>query len=226
MHEPSAFSRPTHASPTDAAPASTATLMGQVLFLVAVAIAFAAAGTFIGRGLSPGASLGCFFGGFGMLLVSSFGGNRYPIFRVGGFAIGWLSALALLIGLGMGPAVAYVATVEPSALTQAAGGTALTVLGMGALGFALSKDLAPWMRPLSIAILGLVVVSIVMTLFFGGGNPIISLAIYGVSALLIMVDFNFLRKHGTEDHAVILATGIFVSIVNIFLSLMNLFSGR
>jgi FtsH-binding integral membrane protein len=226
LHEPSAFSRPTHASPTDAAPASTATLMGQVLFLVAVAIAFAAAGTFIGRELTRGASLGCFFAGFGMLLVSSFGGNRFPIFRVGGFAIGWLYAIALLIGLGMGPAVAYVATVEPSALTQAAGGTALTVLGMGALGFALSKDLAPWMRPLSIAILGLVVVSIVMTLFFGGGNPIISLAIYGVSALLIMVDFNFLRKHGTEDHAVILATGIFVSIVNIFLSLMNLFSGR
>ena len=97
---------------------------------------------------------------------------------------------------------------------------------MGALGFALSKDLAPWMRPLSFAIFGLVVVSIVMTLFFGGGNPLISLAIYGVSALLIMVDFNFLRKHGTEDHAVMLATGIFVSIVNIFLSLMNLFSGR
>lgn len=223
MHEPSAFSRPTHASPTDAAPASVTTLMGQVLFLVAIAIAFAAAGTFIGRDLSPGASLGCFFAGFGMLLVSSFGGSR---FRIGTFAIGWLYALALLIGLGMGPAVAYVATVDPSALTQAAGGTALTVLGMGALGFALSKDLAPWMRPLSIAILGLVVVSIVMTLFFGGGNPIISLAIYGVSALLIMVDFNFLRKHGTEDHAVLLATGIFVSIVNIFLSLMNLFSGR
>ncbi|MBA2429748.1 MAG: hypothetical protein H0V55_08505, partial [Thermoleophilaceae bacterium] len=102
MHEPSAFSRPTHASPTDAAPASTATLMGQVLFLVAVAIAFAAAGTFIGRELTPGASLGCFFAGFGMLLVSSFGGNRFPIFRVGGFAIGWLYAIALLIGLGMG----------------------------------------------------------------------------------------------------------------------------
>jgi FtsH-binding integral membrane protein len=158
-----------------------------------------------------------------MLLVSSFAGER---FRVGTSAIGWLYALALLIGLGMGPAVAYVATVEPSALTQAAAGTALTVLGMGALGFALSKDLAPWMRPLSLAIFALVVVSIVMTLFFGGGNPLLSLAIYGISALLIMVDFNFLRKHGTEDHAVMLATGIFVSIVSIFLSLLNLFSGR
>ena len=34
-----------------------------------------------------------------------------------------------------------------------------------------------------------------------------------------------LRRRGTEDDAIWLATGIFVSIVNIFLSLLNLFSG-
>ena len=43
-----------------------------------------------------------------------------------------------------------------------------------------------------------------------------------VSALLILVDFNYLRKHGTKDDAVWLATGIFVSIINIFLSLLNI----
>ena len=52
----------------------------------------------------------------------------------------------------------------------------------------------------------------------------ISLAIYGLSAALIVVDFNFLRKHGTENDAIWLATGIFVSIVNIFISLLNIFS--
>jgi modulator of FtsH protease len=46
----------------------------------------------------------------------------------------------------------------------------------------------------------------------------------GVSALLIAVDFNYLRQHGTEADVIWLATGIFVSIVNIFLSLLNLFS--
>ena len=39
-----------------------------------------------------------------------------------------------------------------------------------------------------------------------------------------MVDFNYLRKHGTEKDTVWLATGIFVSIINIFLALLNLFS--
>ena len=51
-----------------------------------------------------------------------------------------------------------------------------------------------------------------------------SILIYGLSAALIVVDFNYLRKHGTADDAVWLATGIFVSIINIFLSLLNLFS--
>ena len=196
-------------------------LMGQVMFLVAIAIGFMALGTVVGRDLSQGTALGCSLAGFGMLLVSSFGGVR---FRVGSFAIGWLFALALLIGLGLGPAISYVQDTDPSALTQAVGGTALTVVGMGALGFALSKDLARWMRPLSFLVFGAVIVSLALILVGGGGNPIVSLVIYGLSALLIMVDFNFLRKHGTEDHVVMLATGIFVSIVNIFVSLLNLFS--
>ncbi len=45
--------------------------------------------------------------------------------------------------------------------------------------------------------------------------------IYGLSAALILVNFNFLRKRAGEDDVVWLATGIFVSIVNIFISLFN-----
>jgi modulator of FtsH protease len=202
---------------------STSQLMGQVLFLVAVALGFCALGTLIGRDLSLGAARACSFAGFGMLLVSSFAGER---FRVGAFAMGWLFATALLIGLGLGPVIEYFATVEPKALTQAFAGTAATVLGAGALGFALSKDLAPWMRPLSLVVFALCCGTILWSLFGGTLSPLVSLAIYGLSALLIVVDFNFLRKHGTENDAIWLATGIFVSIVNIFISLLNIFSSR
>ncbi len=208
-----------------AAPAvSTAKLMGQVLFLVAVAIGFLALGTWIGRDLDFGTARVCSFAGLGMLLIASFAPGR--LFRVGTFAILWLYTLAFMIGLGLGPAIAYVSEVDQAALTQAAGGTALTVVGMAALGFALSKDLAPWMRPLSIVVLVAVAISIVALLAGGAGSmsPVLSLVIYAASALLIAVDFNFLRKHGTEDHVVMLATGIFVSIVNIFISLLNLLS--
>jgi FtsH-binding integral membrane protein len=201
---------------------SSTRLLGQVMFLVGVAIGFLALGTWIGRDLSIGTARLCSYGGFAMLLIQAFGGRR---FRTGTFATGWLFALAVLIGLGLGPVIAYMSQVDDGALTQAAGGTALTVVGMGALGFALSKDLAPWMRPLSFVVLGAVVVSIAALLFGGVGSlsPFISLIIYGASALLIAVDFNYLRKHGTEDDTVLLATGIFVSIVNIFISLLNLF---
>src|SRR5688500_19444795 len=78
---------------------STAQLLGQVLFLVAVAIGFCAVGTLLGRDLSLGTARACSFAGFGMLLVSSFAGAR---FRVGPFAMGWLFATALLVGLGLG----------------------------------------------------------------------------------------------------------------------------
>jgi modulator of FtsH protease len=202
---------------------STAQLLGQVMFLVAVALGFCALGTLIGRDLSLGAARACTFAGFGMLLVSSFAGER---FRVGGFAMAWLFATALLIGLGLGPVIEYFATVEPKALTQAFAGTAATVLAAGSLGFVLSKDLAPWMRPLSLIVFALAAGTILWTLFGGTISPLVSLAIYGLSALLIVVDFNYLRKHGTERDSIWLATGIFVSIVNIFISLLNIFSAR
>ena len=202
---------------------STAQLLGQVMFLVAVALVFAAFGTWIGRDLSIGTARALSFAGFGMLLVSSFAGER---FRVGTFAMGWLFGTALVIGLGLGPVIAYFAEVETSALTQAFAGTAATVAGAGALGFFLSKDLAPWMRPLSLIVFTACVATIVITLVAGSISPFLSGGIYLLSAALIVVDFNFLRKHGTEADAIWLATGIFVSVVNIFVSLLNIFSGR
>jgi FtsH-binding integral membrane protein len=202
---------------------STSQLLGQVLFLVAIALGFCALGTLIGRDLSLGTARLCSYAGFGMLIVSSFAGAR---FRVGTFAMGWLFATALLIGLGLGPVIAYFATVDDGALTQAFAGTAATVLAAGSLGLVLSKDLARWMRPLAMIVFALAIGTIVWSLFGGTISPVVSLAIYLVSAALIVVDFNYLRKHGTEADTVWLATGIFVSIVNIFLSLLNIFSSR
>ena len=200
---------------------STTKLLGQVMFLVAIALGFAALGTWIGRDLEIGTARLLSFAGFGMLMVSSFAGER---FRVGPFAMAWLFATALVIGLGLGPVIAYFATVETSALTQAFAGTAATVAGAGSLGFFLSKDLAPWLRPLSLIVFVACIGTILVSLVAGSVSPLLSGGIYLLSAALIVVDFNVLRKHGTEADAIWLATGIFVSIINIFLSLLNIFS--
>ena len=202
---------------------STATLLGQVSFLVAVALGFTTLGAYLGQDLSRGAGLACSIGAIAMLFAQSLGGRR---FRVGGFAMGWLYAIAFLLGLGLGPVMKYYVSVDPDAVVQAAGATALVLVGMGALGLFLGKDLAGWMRPLSLVVFGLVGVSFVLLLVGSGGNPFISLAIGGISALLLVVDFNYLRKHGTEDDVIWLSTGIFVSILNIFLSALQIFSGR
>lgn len=198
---------------------STATLLGQVMFLVSIAIGFTVAGSYIGRDLAGGTAFMLFLVAFGMLIAQSF----VERLRVGTFAVGWLYAIALLIGIGIGPALNYFIQSDPAAVTQAAGATALITLGMGAGGFALSRDLKAWMRPLSFVILGAVAVSFAMLLFSSGGNPILSAIIAIVASLLIAVNFNYLRKHGSADDAVWIATGIFVSIVNIFLSMLNLF---
>jgi modulator of FtsH protease len=200
---------------------STAGLLGQVLFLVAVAIGFLAVGSVIGRDLSQGAALAFTLGGFGMLLVASFGGER---FRIGSFAMGWLFATALVIGLGLGPALEHYLSADATAFTQAAAGTALTVVLCGCAGLIIARDLARWMRPVALIVFVAALASWVVVIVNSELSPILSLVIYGFSALLLVIDFNYLRRHGTESDVIWLATGIFVSIVNIFLSLLNLFS--
>ena len=80
------------------------------------------------------------------------------------------------------------------------------------------------MRPLSLIVFAACVGTIVISLAAGSVSPVLSAGIYLLSAALIVVDFNVLRKHGTEADAIWLATGIFVSVINIFISLLNIFS--
>jgi modulator of FtsH protease len=203
-----------------AAARSVPQILGQVMFLVAVAIGFMVAGTLLGRELSESTARICSFVGLGMLVCTWF----INALRYGPLGIGWLCALSLMIGLGIGPVIGYLAETDPGAITTAAGITGLTVLGMASIGFAIDKDTVGFMKPLSFIVLGAVVVSLGGLIFGGLGalSPVISVIILVASALLILVDFNYIRKHATENDVVWLATGIFVSIVNIFLSLLNL----
>src|ERR1700704_2488253 len=140
--------------------ASSTFILGQVMFLVAIALAFAAAGTYIGRNLSFGTAEICWFGTLGMLIAQMF----VPVLREGPVGMVWMFALALLLGLGMGPMIAHYATYDSTALYQAAGGTALTVGIMGSYGFATSRDLIRWMRPLFFPLLGVFAIRLILIL--------------------------------------------------------------
>ena len=200
-----------------AAERSVATIMGQVLTLVAAAIGLCALGTYLGRDLSFETARIFSFAGLGMLIVQCFV-TRAALRRARHLLARRRRRADRLRPrpghrlLRRDPARAR--SPAPPSLTAA------TVAGMGALGFAWSKDTVGWMRPLSFIVLGCVVISIGAMLFGGLGalSPVLSLVILVASALLILVDFNYVRKHATEDDVVWLATGIFVSILNIFLS--------
>jgi modulator of FtsH protease len=199
---------------------STATLLGRVMSLVALAIGVGTVGAAAGRDLGPGAALILTFVAVGMLLVQAFAGKR---FRVGPFAVAWLVLVAFVLGLGLGPTISYYAHADPMAVVEAAGVTALVVVCVATIGFATGRDLVGWLRVLSWIVLAIVVAGTVLLLVSGAGSPVLSLGIAVVSALLILADFNYLRHHGTDEDAVVLATGIFVSIVNLFVSLIDLF---
>jgi modulator of FtsH protease len=202
--------------------ASSTFLLGQVMFLVAIALGFCAAGTYIGRDLSHGTAVVCEIAVFGMLIVQMF----VPVLRQGPVGMTWMFTLALLLGLGLGPVLAQYATVDPDAIYQAAGGTALTVGVMGSYGFATSRDLIRWMRPLFFALLGVFALSIVLILIGSGEHFLLNLAIYVIVSAYLAIYFQIIRRQATERDVVWIATGVFINIINIFLTLLRIFGNR
>jgi modulator of FtsH protease len=93
-------------------------------------------------------------------------------------------------------------------------------------GLSTERDQTRWQRPLSLVMLGVFIAGLLLLLFGAAGSPLFSLAVIAVSAALLVIDFNIVRNQATEDDAIWLATGIFVSIVNLFLSFLNLFGRR
>ena len=157
-----------------------------------------------------------------MLIVQMF----VPRLREGPTGMTWMFALALLLGLGLGPVINEYATVDQSAIYQAAGGTALTVGVMGSYGFATSRDLIRWMRPLFFALLGVFVLAIVLILIGSGESFLLNLAIYVIVSAYLAIYFQIIRRRATERDVIWIATGVFINVINIFLTLLRIFGGR
>ena len=195
-------------------------VFGQVMGLVAVTVAFFTAGAYLGRHLTEGGSLACFFIGFFALIGLNFAARRSEA-----LAITLLFAGGLLLGFGLGGGLDAYAKAEPGAVWQAASATALFVGGLGAAGYAIRRDLSRYYRYFFFALLALIVFGLI-TIFVSipGGN-----VIYAVLGLLIfggytVLDFNRLRRAGTVE-TVPLAAGIFLDVINIFLFFLRLFGG-
>lgn len=203
----------------EASATSASLVFGQVMFLVGVAVAFFAAGAYIGRDLAYNTGLVFEIVAIVMLFAQAF----VPPLRLGAVGVGWLCGLALLLGIGLGPILNYYASTDPTVVYQAGAGTALTVLGMATFGMATSRDLVRWARPLFFAFFAVILVSWILVLVSSTSSIVLSIAIYFFASAFLAIDFQYLRRQAGPDDVVWLATGIFINIINIFLVLLRIF---
>ncbi len=204
----------------DLGQARTQTLFGRVMGLVAVTVAFATLGVYAAREMGGGGwfiawliALGCLVG----LNVANAKGNR-------GLALVLLFAFGLLLGASVSTTINYYSAVDPTAVRQAFGATALFVGGLGAGGYAIRRDLSFLYRFLFWMLLALIVAGIVLIFVhieaLYVAYAVVGLVIFGGYTI---VDFNRLRRAGNEE-AIPLAAGIFLDVFNIFLLFLRLFA--
>lgn len=203
------------------APARAQTLFGRVMGLVAVTVGFATLGAYLGRNLGGAdwfiawlLAIGCLIG----LNVANARGHEGP-------ALALLFAFGLLIGASIATTVNYYAATDPTAVRQALAATTLFVGGLGAGGYATRRDLsflyrtAFWLLVLLI-IGGIVLIFVHIPALY----TVYALAGLGIFGLYTVIDFNRLRRAGTNE-AIPLAAGIFLDVLNIFLLFLRLFGG-
>jgi FtsH-binding integral membrane protein len=189
---------------------------------VAVAVAFAALGAYLGRDLSGVTGLVLFIPAIACMVGLHFATARGRE----QLAVGLLFGMGLLLGLAVAPVIAVYADANPSALSQAAGATAAFVAALGAYGYATRRDLSSWGRTLLWALLALIVFGIVaIFVSIPNENVIWGIAGLGIFGAFTIYDFNQLRRASDGDAALI-AAGIFLDIFNIFLFWLNLFGGE
>jgi len=208
------------AYPERPAAVSTPALFARVMALVALTIGFATLGVWLGRGLGgPGwfiawlLSLGCLIG----LHVASARGRT-------GLAVVLLFAFGLLLGGSVATTINYYSKTDPTAVRQAFGATALFVAALGAGGFAIRRDLSFLYRIAFILLLALLGAGIVLIFVrIPAVYTAWSLAGLAIFGLYTVIDFNRLRRAGTQE-TIPLAAGIFLDVLNIFLLFLRLFA--
>lgn len=201
------------------AASGTPALFGRVMGLVALTVGFATLGVWVARDAGGAEwfiawllAIGCLIG----LNVVNARGNT-------GLAVVLLLAFGLLMGASVATTVNYYAATDPTAVRQAFGATALFVAALGSGGYAVRRDLSFLYRLLFWLLLALIVASIVLIFVrIPAAYTVWSLFGLVIFGLYTIVDFNRLRRAGTEE-AVPLAAGIFLDVLNIFLLFLRLF---
>jgi FtsH-binding integral membrane protein len=199
----------------------TATLFGHVMWLVAGTAGVFTLGVYLGRNLSSGWAIVGLIGGFGCLIVLNFARRLSEQAQ-----LVLLAGMGLLLGIAMGPGLAYISSINPQAVWQAAGATALFMAGFGSVGYLTKRDLSALGRISFFALLALILFGIVL-IFVRIPHADLLYSILGlvVFAGLTTFDFQRLRRSKGIVSAPLLAAGIFLDALNVFLFFLRIFGG-
>jgi modulator of FtsH protease len=198
------------------------TLFAQTMGYVAVTAALFALGAWLGRNLTGGVGIVAFIAAFAALF-----GMRYAARRSVPLTVGLLAAFGLLTGLAVAPTIAYYGSMDPQALWQAGGATALFIAGFGAAGYATRRDLTVIARLSFWALVALIVVGIVLIfVHIPGGALVYSVLGLVIFAGFVLFDFQRLRTNTDITVAPLLAASIFLDVLNVFLFFLQIFSNQ
>jgi uncharacterized protein len=196
-------------------------LFSQTMGYVAATTGLFALGAWAGHNLSGGVGIIAFIAAFACLI-----GMRFAAKRSTELTIALLAAFGLLIGLAVAPTIAYYGSMDPRALWEAGGATALFVAGFGAAGYATRRDLTAVARVSFWALLALIVFGIVLIfVHIPGGDLAYSILGLVIFAGFIMFDFQRVRTNTDVTVAPLLAASIFLDLLNVFLFFLEIFSG-
>jgi modulator of FtsH protease len=208
-------------APPSAAAGSGINLLGQVLGITGVGFLITAVAAYLFRDLSYGAGLLALIGGLVLLFVMNGVRNSPQI------ALLWFYAFTFLEGIGLAPVIAaYVRTIGPDVVVNAAATTGFGMLVLGGVAFVFSVD---WRRFSGIAqglLIALLLVGVVSIFTHWVHPDTYSWLTLGVFTLLTLVDFSRIRAGGDGLTPVQLAVAIYLDAINIFLALLELFGSR
>jgi uncharacterized protein len=197
-------------------------LFGQTMAYVAATAGLFALGAWAGHNLSGGVGIVAFIAAFACLI-----GMRFAARRSLQLSVWLLAAFGLLLGLAVAPTVAYYGSMDPRALWEAGGATALFIAGFGAAGYATRRDLTALARVSFWALLALIVLGIVLIFVnIPGGELVYSVLGLVIFAGFTMFDFQRLRTNTDDASAPLLAASIFLDVVNVFFFFLEIFSGE
>jgi modulator of FtsH protease len=205
-----------------AARGQTHALFSQTMAYVAATAALFALGAWLGRNLTGGIGIVFFIAAFACLIAMRFSARRSQQ----QLTVGLLAAFGLLIGLAVAPTIAYYGSMDPRALWQAGGATALFIAGFGAAGYATRRDLTAIARVSFWALLALIIFGIVLIFVnIPHGDLVYSVLGLVIFAGFTMFDFQRLRTNTDVNSAPFLAASIFLDVLNVFLFFLEIFSG-